>query len=68
MAYYKLEPFGESRADLRSGIIASTIANVNRQKGGPTYKAQDFMPYLEPEKLDPRALWNKIKTALTRDK
>jgi len=46
MAYYSLEPWGERRADLRSGIVASTIANVNRPKGGKAYKPQDFMPRL----------------------
>ena len=30
MVYYELEPFGEERADLRAGIVASTVANVNR--------------------------------------
>lgn len=43
MAYYELEPFGEERADLRAGIIASTVANVNRAKG-KAYQPQDFMP------------------------
>jgi hypothetical protein len=27
-AYYQCEPFGEERADLRAGIVASVIANV----------------------------------------
>jgi hypothetical protein len=31
-------------AFLRSGIIASTIANVNRGKGKSPYKPEDFMP------------------------
>ena len=43
-AYYSIEPFGEERADLRAGIIASTIANVNRPKGKKAYDAEDFMP------------------------
>ena len=42
--YYKLEPFGEERADLRAGIVASTIANVNRGKGQRAYKPSEFMP------------------------
>lgn len=38
------------RADLRAGIIASTIANVFRGKGG-AFKPQDFMPSQEkPQK------------------
>jgi hypothetical protein len=45
-AFTNLHPVGEWRADLRSGIIAQTIANVNRDsKQTPEpYKANDFMP------------------------
>lgn len=46
MAFYSLEPWGTEVDDLRAGIIASTIANVNRdpKKRRKPYKAQDFMP------------------------
>jgi hypothetical protein len=45
-AYYEIDPFGEDRADLRAGIVASVIANANRDpKRKPTpFTAQDFMP------------------------
>lgn len=48
-AFGLLEPFGEHRADLRSGIIASTIANANRdaEKHPEPYKPQEFMPGYE---------------------
>ena len=49
MAYAKLEPFGEERADLRAGIVASTIANVNRGKNQKPYKPTDFMASFELE-------------------
>lgn len=43
--YGQAEPFGEDRADLRSGIVASVIANVNRDpKKGRPYRPDDFMP------------------------
>jgi hypothetical protein len=45
MAYEALEPFGEERADMRAGIIASTIANVNRGKGQKPFSPTDFMPF-----------------------
>jgi hypothetical protein len=47
--YDAIEPFGEQRADLRAGIISSTIANVNRGKGQKAFSATDFMPYLEKQ-------------------
>lgn len=45
MAYYNLNPFGEERADTRAGIVASTVAEVNRnrKKRGKPYGPQDFM-------------------------
>ena len=45
IAYSEVEPFGEWRADLRAGIIASTIANcLSRKKGRPAFKPSQFMP------------------------
>lgn len=44
IAFQRLEPFGETRADFRSGIIASTIANVFRGKKQPAAAPTDFMP------------------------
>lgn len=45
MVFYRLEPFGEERADLRAGIVAATIANANRGKRRQAFKPTDFMPY-----------------------
>ena len=45
LAFYNLEPWGEHRGDLRAGIIASTIANVNRGKNQEAVEPLDFMPY-----------------------
>lgn len=47
-AYYNLRPFGEVRDDLRSGIIASTIANCFTAKG-KTFVPGDFMINLEDD-------------------
>lgn len=38
------DPWDEQRADLRAGIVASTIANVHRKRGTPPIKASDFLP------------------------
>jgi len=47
MAYYELNPFGTVRDDLQAGIVASTIANVNRGKNDKSFTPSDFMPYME---------------------
>ena len=46
LAYAGLEPFGPERADLRSGIVAATVANVHRdpKKRRKPYTSADFMP------------------------
>lgn len=46
MAFYQMEPFGAERGDLQAGIVAATVANVNRdpKKQKKPYSAQDFMP------------------------
>jgi len=44
MAYYQLEPFGQDRDAINTGIIASTMANIHRSKGQKTYTPTDFVP------------------------
>jgi len=44
IVYYDLSPWGEKRADLRSGIIASTVYNTARGRNSQAMKAADFMP------------------------
>lgn len=40
-AYYAIEPWGEERADLRAGIVASTMGNLwSKRRVSP----RDFMP------------------------
>ena len=43
VAYFHVEPFGEERDDLRTGILASTMANVMSTKGKSV--PMDFMPF-----------------------
>jgi hypothetical protein len=66
MAYFQLEPFGERRADLRAGIIASTVANAHRAKDSRPYKPQDFMPDFESGRTEDDAadLLAKAQAAL----
>ncbi len=44
MAFYTLDPWGGKRDDLRSGILASVIANSNRGKNTKAFTPQDFVP------------------------
>ena len=64
MAYDNIEPFGDQRADLRAGIISSTIFNMGRGKKAKAMGPIDFMAYVKrPDKsLD---LTNKIKAVFS---
>lgn len=43
LAYNEIDPFGEERADLRAGIIASVTANAFGKRGS-SHRPRDFMP------------------------
>lgn len=52
--FYRLEPFGEERADYRAALIAAVIANANRRKGQKPFAVKDFMPDFEGRPREPR--------------
>jgi len=59
--FYGLEPWGEERADLRAGIIASTFANCHTRRGGKPYQPKDFMPrYGPPERMTDEEMASKF--------
>jgi hypothetical protein len=49
MAYASIEPFGEGAANVRTGVIASTIANRHRdpKREKQAYTVQQFTPFLD---------------------
>ena len=62
--YSQIEPFGEDRADLRAGVVASTVANSVRdpKQNSTAYVPFDFMPLVEvPEKTQAQVA-NKVAT------
>jgi protein required for attachment to host cells len=66
MAYDEVEPWGEWRADVRAGIIASTLANIHRKSGAKAYTAADFMPKFgqDHEALTPQESAARIHQAM----
>ena len=72
-AFFRLEPFGEDRADLRAGIIASTVANTARDpKARPKpFLPREFMPQYggeddgeADEEAEQAALWEKVNLVM----
>jgi hypothetical protein len=47
-ALFMAEPWGEVRGDVAAGVVASTIANVNRSGSSKAFTPLDFCPYLKP--------------------
>lgn len=43
IAFDRLSPIGDERADLRAGIIASTVANCHRSPNRDPFRPSDFM-------------------------
>lgn len=49
MAFDRIEPFGDRRADLRSATVAATIANCHRGRSSSRIYPRDFMPDFDRE-------------------
>jgi hypothetical protein len=69
-AYAQLEPFGPGRDDLRSGVIASAVANglISRKGRRRAWGPVDFFPELagngeEGEELTPEAQFEAFAAA-----
>lgn len=59
MAFWKLEPWGDMRADLRAGIVAATIANAFRAKGHKAISPWEMMPKFGAEKKPRQSIENQ---------
>ncbi len=45
MALEFIDPHGPIRGDIQAGVIASTLANINRSNGGKPFTIEDFLPF-----------------------
>lgn len=72
MAYYRVEPFGESVADQRHGVAVATMVNMQRAGGSKPCRPEDFITWCSNEPADeaptllddPVAHSNLIKAAM----
>jgi hypothetical protein len=60
MKFTSLEPFLSERVDIAGGIVAVTIANVNRGKGSKAFSLEDFL-------VVKRSMQDADKKELTKD-
>lgn len=61
-AMYEIDPWTEERADLRAGIVASTIANATRVRWTENVTPVDFMPYAKSPKQ--QSITQRLKSFL----
>lgn len=52
--FYAVEPWGDTRADLRAGIVAAVVANANRdaKRRPEPFAPSDFMPLVQRRKAE----------------
>ena len=63
---YSQEPWGDWRADLRAGIVASTLANIHRKPKAPAFTPQDFMPFAPKQAIQGDEIERKIEAFMSR--
>lgn len=66
-SYYQVEPWGQLRDNMHAGLIASTIANQHRKRGGKVITYKDYL--LEPasqRRADNRAKFFSAMRALAK--
>lgn len=68
MAYDRIDPFGDQRADLRAGIIAATVANNSMSPPKEPRTPSDYMIFAgNKRRAEPILLKDKKKqSALIR--
>ena len=47
-AYAEIEPFDETRADMRAGSVVQALFNIHRKKGKPAVRLKDCVLSFEP--------------------
>lgn len=63
MAYFRMEPWGEDRADLRMAQGWSLIANINRKKDAEPFTVADFMLFMDHDRREAARAAAKEKRA-----
>lgn len=57
-ARYAEEPWGEFRSDVRSAIVASTVANMLRGPKSRAAKVGDFLPFRHREPMGEEEIYS----------
>ena len=63
MALEFIDPHGPIRGDIQAGVVASTIANVNRGSGSSPFTITDFLPFKDDSdnKMDEEKMMSQME-------
>ena len=64
-AFYRIDPWGDQRADLRQAIAASAAVNIHMPKG-KSVNPEQFMPYVPKREQTAEEMVQAIKQAFKR--
>ncbi len=62
LAFERIEPFGDVRADIRQAMTTMFIANQWRKKGQPPIEIDAFLPYLPKAQASDQSILSLAKT------
>ena len=66
MAYDRIEPFGDQRADLRSAILCQQILAPYLKEGAKLPDLKRFMPFVEQEPEEEQGLTGDVGAQVAR--
>lgn len=66
LAFYEVEPFGETRGDLHNAALAAVIVNANRGKKGKAAKVSQFLVDWWKDASKSQSLLAKFRAATAR--
>ncbi len=68
VVYHKLDPFGQQREDLRAGMIASPLLNIQLSKTSARSRPSEWILSFDPPEMQDPAVGKAILKALASSK
>ncbi len=65
VAFDAVEPIGEQRGDIRSAIVAATVANCHRDHRKPPFALHEFMPFVDKPKPTPAEVLMQLRAQMS---
>ena len=66
VAYYKRDPWGEQRNDLRAALNTAALSNTVNMLAGGEHREINLMPYAKRKEIDEQEMTPEEETAAVR--